>query len=212
MAIPLCSSALRTLSLLVLALVYSSAQTLYPHDESPIKVKRFLFDLNTVPKVGDTDMIELYHLRSFPHLLIPSQAGTFSIQTSGLAMRSTNTPAIIVFTFEPANYSASFLPFIGPNATIEWDSRATVTYITDLNVMYWQQSTFLARINGVVYANYIKWVEDYVRRNPFFIPFSICSNADSLSCFTKSHTWDTFIADRFLLSSSCHNATMPTII
>ena len=50
-------------------------------------------------------MIELYHLRSFPLLSIQSSAGSFHIQTSGLALRSTNTPTLIVLEFKPVNFS-----------------------------------------------------------------------------------------------------------
>ena len=46
-------------------------------------IRRFLFDKNSLPRLSDIDMIELYHLRSFPHLAIVSDSGSFSIQTSG---------------------------------------------------------------------------------------------------------------------------------
>ena len=154
-------------------------------------------DRTALPKLSDTDMIELYHLRSFPRLAIMTQAGSFSVQTSGIALRSTDTNQKIVLMFEPTNYSACFLPVIGPNATLLWDKRAKISYMNQIDSSYWQQSTFLARINGVVYANFVKWIEIYLREHPFFIPESICSGSDTLSCFTMAQTWDTFLSDRY---------------
>ena len=34
-----------------------------------------------------------------------------------------------------------------------WDKRAKVEYSVDLDVDYWQHSTFLGHINGIVYVN-----------------------------------------------------------
>jgi len=57
--------------------------------------RQLLFDRALLPKFSDTDMIELYHLRSFPQYLIDATVGKFLVQTSGLAMRSTTTNKII---------------------------------------------------------------------------------------------------------------------
>eukprot|EP01035_Chromulina_nebulosa_P017300 gene17300-22837_t len=81
------------------------------------------------------------------------------------------------------------------NTQIYWDKRAEIYYRTELDIKYWQQSTFLARINGVVYENYIKWIDKYLQKHKTFIPQSICSNADKSSCFTQAHTWETFLYD-----------------
>jgi hypothetical protein len=147
------------------------------------------------PNLDDTDLLQLYHLRSFPHQLVTSQVGTFNIQTAGLAFRSATSPDVVVFLYEPQNYSACFLPVVAPNSTLEWDTRAAVNVLHDLDISYWQQSTFLAHINGVVYTNYINWVSKYLKENSRFILHSICSSADELSCFVHSHTWDNFVAD-----------------
>ena len=158
----------------------------------------YSLDKANLPQLADTDLLELYHLRSFPHLIVTSQVGSFNIQTAGLAFRSTTTPDVVLFLYEPLNYSACFLPVIGPNATIEWDTRAVVNVGHDLDIAYWQQSTFLAHVNGVVYANFIHWVSRYIIRHPNFIFHSICSGTEEESCFTHGHTWDNFVADRFL--------------
>ena len=164
---------------------------------------RELFDRTQLPKLLDTDMIELYHLRSFPLLLIDTVAGSFSTQTTGLALRSTTTGETIVLQYRPMNYSNCFLPIIGAgegnNATLIWDKRAEVVYYNSIDTEFWQQSTFLARINGVVYKNYIRWIETYVTTNMQFSPQSICSSVNDLSCFTFAETWETFLADRCVL-------------
>jgi len=156
-----------------------------------------------LPRLEDTDMIELYHLRSFPLLAIQSPAGSFHIQTSGLALRSTNTPELIVLEFKPVNFSAAYLPLIideyddvnANNKTLIWDKRAMISYMSEIDKTYWQQSTFLARVNGVVYENYVKWIHEYLDKDRYFVPQSICSSSDKESCFTVSETWDSFVGD-----------------
>ena len=156
-----------------------------------------------LPRLEDTDMIELYHLRSFPLLAIESPAGSFHIQTSGLALRSTNTPRLIVLEFKPVNFSTAFLPLIVDesndgstnNKTLIWDKRAMISYMNEIDKTYWQQSTFLARVNGVVYENYVKWIHEYLDKDRYFVPQSICSSSDEKSCFTFSETWDSFVGD-----------------
>lgn len=167
------------------------------------------FSKNSMPKVTDTDMIELHHLRSFPLLAVMSDAGSFKFQTSGIALRSTETSTIIVLEFKPLNTSACFLPIVNrninddggqANSTLSWDKRSTVSYDTYINPKYWMQSTFLGIINGVVYRNYLNWVEDYLTKSPgkYFIPQSICSSAEEESCFTLPSTGDTFLAARYV--------------
>lgn len=159
--------------------------------------------LNTnLPRLEDTDMIELYHLRSFPLLSIQSTAGSFHIQTSGLALRSTNSPTLIVLEFKPVNFSNAYLPLIvnnddgtSNNKTLIWDKRAMLSYMNEIDKTYWQQSTFLARVNGVVYENYVKWIHEYLDKDRYFVPQSICSSLDEKSCFTFSETWDSFVGD-----------------
>jgi hypothetical protein len=84
---------------------------------------------------------------------------------------------------------------------IYWDKRASLQYWDKIDPVHWQHSTFLGNINGVVYENYIKWLDDYVEQHPVFIPQSICSSPDQISpdqtdssCFQFSHTWENFIS------------------
>jgi hypothetical protein len=160
-----------------------------------------------MPKFTDTDMIELYHLRSFPLLAVMSDAGSFKLQTSGVALRSTETGMIIVLEFKPLNISSCFLPIVtknipdingNANSTLSWDKRSMVSVENEIDPKYWMQSTFLGIINGVVYRNYLNWVEDYLKNIPgkYFIPQSICSSAEEESCFTLPSTGDTFLASR----------------
>lgn len=168
------------------------------------------FSKVSMPKFTDTDMIELHHLRSFPVDALISDAGTFKFQTSGIALRSTETSAIIVLEFKPVNISACFLPIIMKsydvngsevNSTLIWDKRSTVSYETQIDPKHWMQSTFLGIINGVVYRNYLNWVEEYLTKSPgkYFIPQSICSGSEEDSCFTLPSTGDTFFAARYVL-------------
>lgn len=161
-----------------------------------------------MPKFGDTDMIELHHLRSFVLQAIMSNAGSFKFQTSGIALRSTITSTIIVLEFKPRNITACYLPIVTKNLdneyggkvndTLFWDKRSTVSYQKVIDSKYWMQSTFLGIINGVVYRNYLNWVEEYLTKSPgkYFTPQSICSNAEEESCFTLPSTGDTFLASR----------------
>lgn len=163
-----------------------------------------------MPKFTDTDMIELHHLRSFPLLAVMSDAGSFKLQTSGIALRSTVTSVIIVLEFKPRNTSACFLPIVNKNPdnsnggtvndTLTWDKRSTVSYQNIIDSKYWMQSTFLGIINGVVYRNYLNWIEEYLGKSPgkYFTPQSICSSAEEESCFTLPSTGDTFLAARFV--------------
>ena len=160
------------------------------------------FSKSIMPKFTDLDMVEIYYLRSFPYQAIMSEAGSFKVQTSGLALRSSLTLEVIVLEYKPLNITACFLPLVdhgdqgdddGPhNDTLLWDKRAIIAYETEIDSKYWQQSTFLGRINGIVYRNYINWLEEYKASAiaKYFVPESICSNADEESCFTMPHTGD----------------------
>ncbi len=127
--------------------------------------------LSLIPKFGELDMLEVYHLRSFPlqnivstvgeclityhlnyvniHSLV--QLGTFGIQTSGLALRNVRSKELIVLEYKPMNWSCSFLPIITTNnnrTRLIWDKRAIISYTKSVSTLYWQQSTFLG-----TYAN-----------------------------------------------------------
>jgi hypothetical protein len=110
---------------------------------------------------------------------------------------------LIVLEFKPVNFSTAFLPLIvdessdgsANNKTLIWDKRAMISYMNEIDKTYWQQSTFLARVNGVVYENYVKWIHEYLDKDRYFVPQSICSSSDEKSCFTFSETWDSFVGD-----------------
>lgn len=166
------------------------------------------FQKANMPRFTDVDTIELHHLRSFPLQSLMSDAGSFKLQTSGIALRSTLTSAIVVLEFKPRNVTACFLPIINKNLinekgrklndTLTWDKRSKMSYAKEIDSKYWMQSTFLGIINGVVYRNYLDWVERYLLTNAgkYFTPQSICSGAEEESCFTLPSTGDTFLASR----------------
>lgn len=175
-------------------------------------IQRRLFAKKSLPSLSHDGLLELFHLRSFPRLITTS-AGQFLIQSSGLAIRSsTNTLDVLVFEYQPLNYSAYFLPIItnitdnntsnSNTINVIWDKRADVLMKNYLDIEYWQQSTFLAHINTVVYENFMKWIEIYSSSHFIYIPQSICSTADTTSCFTKSSTSDSFLTERYDLSLS----------
>lgn len=145
------------------------------------------------PTLSETDLIELYHLQSFPQTRVLSQAGLFDFQSSGLALRSHDTSIEIAIQFEPANYSACFLPLLRENSSIYWDKRSKISYSDKLDLEYWQQSSFLGILNGIVYSNFVTWVDKYIIDHPFYIPHSVCSSADATTCFISSQTSETFV-------------------
>jgi hypothetical protein len=159
------------------------------------------FDVKRIPSFSDGDIIQLYHLRSFQSLLIDTVAGAFQTHTTGIALKSENTLETVVLQYRPVNFSACFLPlmdFSAENFSLLWDRRATIDYASKIDTAYWQQSTYLAEINGIVFKIYMRWIQEYLKINPFFAPFAICSNMDAESCFTKSQTWETFVLDRLV--------------
>lgn len=160
---------------------------------------RSLFDQTNLPRLADTDSIELYHLRSFPAMLIDTAAGTFSTQTSGLALRSTMTNLVIVLEYKPKSYSGCFLPIIEAvhegNYALYWDKRAELLYHDQIDTVYWQQSTFLAHINGIVYKNYVMWIDRYMQSNRVFSPQSVCNSEHEYACYSNAETWETFLQD-----------------
>jgi hypothetical protein len=135
--------------------------------------------------------------------------GSFSIRTSGLALRSTATNRLVVLEYRPVNYDACYLPQLGPlpgsasasgggggsdtgtggsgtnpadsSSSLIWDNRAFIEYTSSLDLSHWQQSTFLGTINGVVYSNYIAWLRNYIANTAanIFVPAAICSSISS---------------------------------
>ena len=64
------------------------------------KFGRTLYGLEMLPRLDETDTIELYHLRSFRKEFVKSgDEGNFALQTSGLALRSTTTQGVIVLEY-----------------------------------------------------------------------------------------------------------------
>jgi hypothetical protein len=96
---------------------------------------------------------------------------------------------------------------------LSWDKQAEIIYHDNIDTSFWQQSTFLARINGIVFKNYVKWLEQYIQQHGVFRPQSICSNEfDIDACFVLADTWDTFLADSLQLFASLSvriNAIIP---
>jgi hypothetical protein len=150
--------------------------------------------LKDLPHFNDIEDIEVYHLRSFPSLLIDTYAGSFKTQTSGLALRTTNN--VIILSYKPRNYTSCFLPYLTEGSSLIWDKYAEIIFEDNVNVQFWQQSTFVTRINGVVYKKYLNFLQDYLDRNRYFAPQSICSNEFEYNCFFRASTWDTFVSDR----------------
>lgn len=153
------------------------------------------------PLFTEADIIELFHIESFPQTKVLSRAGTFNFQTSGLALRSRLSSTLIVLQFEPVNYTACFLPVFDDSNNISqllWDKRAKISYSTKLDIEFWQQSTYLGVLNGVIYANFMVYVSEYLDTHPAYIPQSICNAPESSECFITSQTSETFVVDRFM--------------
>lgn len=160
------------------------------------------FLTSNIPQFSNVDSIYVFHLRSFPLLLIETAHGTYSTQTSGLALRSTQTNTIVIFEYKPLNYSTCFLPLIktlpkSTSKTLEWDKRAEIVYSDGIDATYWQHSTYLATINGVVYKNYISWMKDYISANSRMFPHSICSTTNQTDCYVDALSSETFLSDSF---------------
>lgn len=164
-----------------------------------IIILKFGFIFNQSFDVEDTDKIDIYFLRSFPHYLISTDFGKFSISTSGIAMKESNKNQEVVFQFLPQNFSNSFLPEIkydGQNIAINWNKLASLKTFSGIDKKYWKQSTYLATTSGVVYKKFFLWAKSYEQQNKYFSPLSICSNIDYTSCFILSNTWETFLEER----------------
>jgi hypothetical protein len=151
-----------------------------------------------LPKIEDTEIVEVYHLRSFPRLLIQTIVGQFSTQIAGLALRSITSEKVVVLSYEPRNYSACFLPhsFAGNITSFSWDMEGRVRYESLIDNQFWQQSTFLARVNGIVYKKYILWLSEYQNLHKLFIPHSVCMSEFESNCFLPAVTWETFLSER----------------
>jgi hypothetical protein len=216
-------------------------------------------DLSTLPRLEDTESIEIYHLKSISQMAIQSMIGSFSVSLSGVALRGLSSNNIIILYYTPRNFSTCFLPSfsvssektsLNPkdsklrltrtkrklkedgytslllnlpfrhsspsnslaslsavdeqhmNSTISsllWDKTGEIMYSDEIDTNFWSQSTFLGRMNGVVYKKYMIWLdEEFLRFNAIVQPQAICSSEYELmnNCYTHSITWDTFVTKR----------------
>jgi hypothetical protein len=62
---------------------------------------------------------------------------------------------------------------------------------------YWRTSTYMAEINGVVYSQYMRWVEEFITTHGFFIPHAICKGTSPDDCFLRRANGDTFSEKTF---------------
>jgi hypothetical protein len=137
------------------------------------------------------------------YLLTQSDANNSSIDADEPVVDRQNVQQMSNKKKQPPNVE-SHSPTASPTSVpeqitsimLEWNKEAEIVYYTDIDTLYWQQSTFLARINGVVYKNYVLWIEDFILRNRLYSPQSICSSEYEFSCYTYSVTWDTFLEER----------------
>lgn len=86
--------------------------------------RRLDFDKNLLPHLQETDSIEIYHLRSFYTQLVkvPESKTSFGMSTSGMALRSTSTGAVMVLEYKPFTFEASFLPILNMNESLSSSS------------------------------------------------------------------------------------------
>lgn len=161
--------------------------------------RRSLLAYATIPKFPDTDIIELYHLRSFSLPLIESNNKKFTIETSGIAFRSLASTQTVVLEFRPLNFSSCFLPIlavVNNKKRIQWNNEADVMFSTTIDTSYWQQSTYLAHMNGIAFKKYLVWVQEFIMESKYFVPQSLCTSAYKPSCYFFTRTWDTFLSRR----------------
>jgi hypothetical protein len=184
-------------------------------------------DLSGLPRLEDTESIEIYHLKSISQMAIQSMIGSFSVSLSGIALRGLSSNKIVILYYTPRNFSSCFLPSFSvslentqlpssssslvslsavdaehSNSTISsllWDKTGEIISSDEIDTNFWSQSTFLGRMNGVVYKKYLIWLEEqFLRFNAIVQPQAICSSEYETmnSCYTHSITWDTFVTKR----------------
>ena len=93
-------------------------------EKGDLRRRRLDFDKNLLPHLQETDSIEIYHLRSFYKQLVkvPESKTTFGMSTSGIALRSTSTGAVMVLEYKPFTFEASFLPILNMNESLSSSS------------------------------------------------------------------------------------------
>ena len=158
-----------------------------PYNPDP----KVLHDISVLPHFSSDDVLEVYHLRSAPLPLVQTSIGDFTAQSSALAIRSTLTTETLVFQFHPVNVSSCFLPFIadeplpsnepqrsggttGRKRKLYWDKRSQISYDDSIDMNFWQQSTYLVDINGIVFDGFVSWLGDYLKQvNSFWFTYAI---------------------------------------
>ena len=153
-----------------------------------------LVDIKQIPVISANDILEVYHLRSLPLPLIQTAAGvSFKVQTAGIALRSTLTDHAIVLEFRPANFTSCYFPVMTKdkhgNPKLSWDKKSQIYFALSIDMSYWQQATYLADINGVVFEQYVSWVGRYLAEDRIYTPFSVCSDSSLTHCYAYSQTW-----------------------
>jgi hypothetical protein len=136
--------------------------------------------------------------------IIKTPVGTFRAQTSGIALNKwdseTERSETLVLQYAPLNGSFAYLPTLsgeGKSTRLSWDKRAAIYFSKEVDMNYWRSSTYMAEINGVVYSQYMRWVEDFILSRGFFIPHAICKDTNPDDCFLQSANGDTFSEKTF---------------
>ena len=136
--------------------------------------------------------------------IIKTPVGTFRAQTSGIALSKwdyeTERSETLVLQYAPLNGSFAYLPTLsgeGKSARLSWDKRAAMYFSKEVDMDYWRTSTYMAEINGVVYSQYMRWVQEFITAHGFFIPHTICKDTSPDQCFLRSANGDTFTENTF---------------
>ena len=162
------------------------------------------FDISLVPHAHENEYFEVYYLQSSDVPIDPtSSTHSYTVQISGLAVRSSVSEKVVIVEYRPVDISACYLPVIsgmGQTTDLRWDKRAVISLSRELNVTMWPISVYLARINSVVYWQFMLWVNSYTNAHPSFLPLSICMAGSTDDCPYLTQNWDTFIVDRLALS------------
>jgi hypothetical protein len=157
------------------------------------------FDISRVPRPHENEYFEMYYLQSSATSIDIESTTKFIPKRSALAVRSSTSEKVVVVEYRPADISLCFIPAVSQmklTTDIVWDKSAMIDLSRDVNTTKWPVSVYLARINSVVYWQYMQWVSEYVLKHPLFIPQSVCMSSDYSKCPYRTQNWDTFIADR----------------
>jgi hypothetical protein len=155
-------------------------------------------NVGQLPVYKANDVLQVYHVRSKSLFLLDTSAGPYRLRRAGIIIRKKATSEVTVLQFRPANSSQCWLPQIVSKAgskTLLWDSRSELAYSKDIDTNFWQTSTFLADMNGVVYNQFVQWLELYIAQNSQYLPYSVCQDISREKCHYKAQSSDTFIQD-----------------